>query len=684
MGLGDYKTTYEDMGELSSRSCVVSGGAQQRHWDYDELLVTRAWETLLEDRGDKHRDVPVRNTINDSWNRCASGGIDPMQSEAPISTDSDFVESLTHKNLELVRAARRPFEVIGRMLDGTGAMMVLADSDGVLIDAVGDKGTLFEGRDIHLGVGGKWTEEVVGTNGIGTALWTGEPVIVHAAEHFCSGIKSWTCAGAPIRDPFDGKIVGVVDLSGHPRIFRQHNLALVVAAAREIERALADFQHLERTRLLEAFLASAKAYRSTDSLIIVDQHNRAVYSNNMQGVTGKRLDGLLQNKNDTAQSDLSARLDEIVAKLPNDLQKNCYLQELKMDGEVRGTAIVIPQGRTLKAPATVSIECVSPTLKEQCRLIVGESAPILAAIDIACRASQAEDLTSVLIEGETGVGKELFARLIHMGSRKSADSPLIAVNCGAITKELFGSELFGHVAGAFTGALRDGKPGLFEQADGGLLCLDEIGEMPLDLQPFLLRVLEERVVHRLGESRDRPVDVKLVASTNRHLKDEVAQGRFRRDLYYRIGAVSINIPPLRERGDDVLLLIEHFGRLASVKRGGTARCFTNEALDALRAYRWPGNVRELRNFVEKMNIFAPHDLIDIDDLPADMLTSGDQQADATMANGANSFADAECQVIRKALAIEHGNLSRVAKRLGISRPTLYRKLDQFGIRREYV
>jgi len=324
-------------------------------------------------------------------------------------------------------------------------------------------------------------------------------------------------------------------------------------------------------------------------------------------------------------------------------------------------------------------------------MIVGESETLLAAIDVACRVARSSGVTSLLIEGETGVGKELFARLVHAGSGRSENDPFIALNCGAITRELFGSELFGHVDGAFTGASRDGKAGVFEQASGGVLSLDEIGELPLEIQPFLLRVLEERVVHRIGDSRGRPVDVRLVASTNRDLKQEVAAGRFRSDLYYRIGAVSIRVPALRERGEDVLLLVEHFNRQIAAKAGSDPLQFSSRALDALLAYRWPGNVRELKNLMERLHILARNSTVDLPDLPWEITTGGGSY---TTMRGDNpvamleapvcTFEDAERQAIRNALAAEGGNLSKVALRLGISRPTLYRKLEQYGIRRGFV
>lgn len=661
---------------------------------YDERITMLAWESLLEGRIEPARSsLPVRSAINDSWHRCANGGIDAQRNEAPIETDRDAVEALTRSSSELLAAAARPFEAIGKLLNGTGAMLMLADGDGVLIDAIGDKKTIYDGMDIHLGVGGKWTEDVVGTNGIGTALWTGEPVFVHAAEHFCAGIKAWTCAGAPIRDPFDGKIIGVVDLSGHPDIFRPHNIALVTAAAREIERALADSQNEERMRLLEAFIASVSNYRSKDGVMIIDRQGRAIYSNNVPVAERKRFgDTIREGARICRLPELSNSgfLDSIATALPRDIQ-SWHLCPLELDGDVRGAAFVFPKTAD-GGGALIGTRTASQRLKDERALIIGESAALRKAIEITCKIAESEDVTSLLIEGETGVGKELFARLVHTASRKSVNGPFVALNCGAITKELFGSELFGHVGGAFTGASREGKPGVFELADRGVLSLDEIGEMPLDMQPFLLRVLEERAITRLGDSRQRPVNVRLVASTNRNLKTEVESGRFRKDLFYRISTVSVQVPPLRDRGGDCVLLIEHFNRKLADRKESEPLRFSNQALDALCAYRWPGNVRELRNLVERLHLLSSNGFVGIDDLPPEIveLRQDDDVIPVTFnvapepALPVFSFEDAERQALKNALAAEHGNLSKVAQRLGVSRPTLYRKLEQFGIKRGFV
>jgi transcriptional regulator of acetoin/glycerol metabolism len=678
---------------LPTRASMGTGQLVLDRIDYDERATMRAWESFLSDEPTSVRDpVHVRSLIHDSWYRSATGGINAQGIEAPLSSDRDEIEYLTRANAELLSAARRSFASLGQLLEGTGAMLVLADSDGVLIDAIGDKKTLHDGMDIHLAIGGKWNDDAVGTNGIGTALWTGEPIFVHAAEHFCAGIKSWTCAGAPIRDPLDGKIIGVVDLSGYSPIFRPHNTALVAATARQIEKALAEQQQEQRTRLLEAFISSAPSYRRKDGLVILDHRGRAIFRNNVpDGEPSKMAHGPVDTGHGRWLLNLPSSGSEadIARALPAHL-RSCHITPLKLDGDLRGAALVFPS-----VPAASSVTVVhreeNKHLQDAVAMIVGESEALLAAVEVACRVAHSNSVASLLVEGETGVGKELFARLVHAGSRRTANDPFIAMNCGAITRELFASELFGHVAGAFTGASRDGKLGVFELANGGVLSLDEIGEMPLEIQPFLLRVLEERVVHRIGDSRDRPVDVRLVASTNRDLKQEVAAGRFRSDLYYRIAAVTIHVPALRDRGNDVLLLIEHFNQQIAKQTGNDPLEFSTDALDALLAYRWPGNVRELKNHIGWLHVVARGHDVGLHDLPEEITAPGSEPSAKSrdgiavspeMSEG--TLVEAERRAMKNALAAEGGNLSRVARRLGISRPTLYRKLDLYGIRRRFV
>ncbi len=668
-----------------SRSPAARGAAPRTaQLRYDESAMMDAWENFVAGHTTGLANPPcVRSLIENSWRRSREGGIDAGGAAAPIAEDREELHDIARKNGELIAAARPSFASLSPLLEGTGAMLVLADAEGVMIDALGDKSTLHAGVDIHLAIGGRWGECAVGTNGIGTALATGEPVFVHGAEHFCAGIKKWTCAGAPIRDPLDGAIIGVVDLSGHTNIFRPHNPVFVAALAREIEQALARQQREERTRLLETFIANSPGYTYRDGLVIVDRRGRATFVNNMRQISGARAErpALVDCGDKILEGPLTDITKAQGSTFPDALLSACHLNPLRLDGEIRGAALVFPFSASGGRSARASVPASKP--ERALDAIIGDCEALREAVDAARRVARSSPDISLLIQGETGVGKELFARVVH-GEGDRGAAPFVALNCGAITRDLFGSELFGHVGGAFTGAAKEGKVGVFELANGGVLSLDEIGEMPLEIQPFLLRVLEERVIRRIGDARDRPVDVRLIASTNRDLSAEVEEGRFRSDLYYRISAVSIYVPPLRERGDDIPLLIRHFSEKAARQNGRAVIDFTDDAMEALMAYRWPGNVRELRNLMSRFNLLSPTPIMRRQDLPREIRGEAGLRPEPTTplketAPKPQRLEDAERTAVIEALAAERGNLSKVAQRLGISRPTLYRKLYQYGI-----
>ncbi len=283
---------------------------------------------------------------------------------------------------------------------------------------------------------------------------------------------------------------------------------------------------------------------------------------------------------------------------------------------------------------------------------------------------------TVLVHGETGTGKEVVAEAIHQLSPR-ADRALVKVHCAAIPASLLESELFGHTRGSFTGAIKD-KPGLFEQAHGGTLLLDEVGEIPLEMQVKLLRVLETGEIQRIGEVRTRTIDVRVVAATNRDLEVEVAGGRFREDLFYRLSVIPIRVPPLRQRGEDVVLLAKHFLAREAAALGRAFAGFTPGALAALTGHHWPGNVRELENAVARAAALAEGTEIDVADLPDNVRGVGPAPEPGLTLPADVTFEEAERRLILHAMDLEHGNKKEAARRLGIGLATLYRKLTQYG------
>jgi two-component system response regulator HydG len=291
-------------------------------------------------------------------------------------------------------------------------------------------------------------------------------------------------------------------------------------------------------------------------------------------------------------------------------------------------------------------------------------------------AQVAPSTATVLIQGESGTGKELVARAIHAhGPRGSA--PFIAVNCAAIPENLLESELFGHEKGAFTGAVAR-KIGRFERASGGTLLLDEIADMSLVLQSKMLRAIQEREIERVGGTETIPLDVRLIAATNRNLKAEIAQGRFREDLYYRIAVVTIQLPPLADRGEDLLYLTAHFLREFGKQYGKTITSISDRALGMLRAHHWVGNVRELRNVIERAVLLADGEVLRSVDLPEEWVAGGTEETEGT-ANPLSTLREAEARHIAQVLAHTHGQIGEAARILGLHRNTLARKIREYHL-----
>jgi two-component system nitrogen regulation response regulator NtrX len=322
--------------------------------------------------------------------------------------------------------------------------------------------------------------------------------------------------------------------------------------------------------------------------------------------------------------------------------------------------------------------------------MVGDSAALKQVMAAVGRAAPTN--ATVLIQGESGVGKELVARTIHRNSLRSRDR-FVQVNCAAIPEELIESELFGHEKGSFTGATEK-QVGKFEQADRGTIFLDEVGDMSAKTQAKVLRVLQEGEVERLGSARTIKVDVRVIAATNKNLEEEIEKGTFREDLYFRLAVIPIHVPPLRERPEDIPLLVRHYMDLFSRESNARPKRITQAAMDALARYRWKGNIRELRNTVERLNIMTSGDTIDIADLPENVRSNTGgagglaspkalSESDAAKAGTLREFKENAERTFLVGKLRENGwNISKTAEVIGTPRSNLYKKLEQYQITQE--
>jgi len=639
----------------------------------DEPVVASAWERFLQDQPLERENV--RSVILASWQRSRSEAVDPARHSAPGAA-AERVHQLQRQNRDLCDAARPALEGLRDILRECGTLIMLCDPGGIILQLNGETRVRSVGEEINLATGGCWNEEVIGTNAIGTAIATGTPVQIHANEHFCLDVKRWTCAAAPILDPIGRSLLGVVDVSGVKETLHGHTLGLVMAAARQIEGELARRDVALHERLLTRAIDHFIRYAS-DFVVLVDSRGRIVRTNGNAHAAREMHDVRLPWEVGSQVPGLNLALSEVdrSCQRPEWLRPE-WLHPVKDHEGSLGTMLVIPLGArqprtTISLPSATTTQAGNDAFGE----IIGES-EVLRATKARARRIAPLDLP-VLLLGETGAGKELFARALHRAGNRAA-GPFIAVNCGALTRELLASELFGYTDGAFTGARRGGLPGKFEQADGGTLFLDEIGEMPLDMQPHLLRVLQDGVVVRLGDTRERRVSVRIIAATNRDLQREITAGRFREDLYHRLCAVSLQLPPLRERPGDIEAIIGHLNSKLASKYGCAPKQLEPPLLQALLSYRWPGNIRELQNVFEVMFALCEGNVIDTSLLPPTIAqTVKSPLAGSTSTSTPVSFGrldDMERQAILAAIEKAHGNVSMAARALGISRSTLYVKL----------
>ncbi|MFT3957197.1 MAG: sigma-54-dependent Fis family transcriptional regulator [Piscinibacter sp.] len=604
-----------------------------------------------------------------SWQRSARFGLAPSgrMPGAPHASAAQLARALEHQR-ELVAHARPVMEYLFDQTRDTDSMVILADTQGMLLQALGDASFVDRAQRVALRPGASWHEQWRGTNAIGTALVDAAPVVVHAGEHYLERNGFLTCTAAPIVDP-GGRVLGVLDISGDHRGYHRHTLALVRSAARMIEHRLFDTRHAAGLRVrLHAqpegigTVAEGLLALSDEGWITgADAAARAMLGLLPGDGLSRGIDQLLQLGMDAlwtwARQGGSA---------PHSVRRH--------DGSVLW--LRVEAGRAALALQPARAVPRSSGLNDALAALDSGDAAMHAAVDRARRVL--DKPIALLLHGESGVGKEVFARAVHASSARRG-GPFVAVNCAALPESLIEAELFGYRAGAFTGASREGAPGRFREAHGGTLFLDEIGDMPLAMQARLLRVLQDRQVMPLGGGKPVPVDFRLVCATHRHLRSELDAGRFREDLYYRLNGLTLTLPPLRERQDQ-LALIE---RLLREIAPGRELQLAPELAQAVSRYRWPGNLRQLYNALQTACALLDEGEAEIgwaqlpDDLAAELRS-------ATVPRlVADDVADLRLQserTVRQTVQACAGNLSEAARRLGISRNTLYRKLDELGLR----
>jgi transcriptional regulator of acetoin/glycerol metabolism len=634
----------------------------------NDRRIKSAWEKFF--TGGTLPSDGLRCLIDDSWRRCFSEQVDPNQEQAAPPLDEDRIALLRRRHERLISVSTPLMAQARDFLAQTGTVMILTDPEGTILDVEGDLRMRSPLENVRLIPGCNWTESVIGTNAIGTALATRQSVQIHAAEHYCAGIQQWTCSATIIRDPLDASVLGAIDISGLSRSYSRHSLALVITTAGRIESRLSRLEMERRFELLERCVARLSP-ASQEGVIVLDRRGHLVKANEKaaEALAARGIHFELHAQSRIAA--LSAEEEAGRHALPEWLPLD-WVERIGQGGRVLGSVISIPFARSRPVAVPRAGEGPGLAAAKGFDRIIGSSPALQEALQKAQHLAGSH--VPVLLLGETGVGKELFAQGIHEAGAHT-EGRFVALNCGGLSRELLASELFGYAEGAFTGARRGGMAGKIEAANGGTLFLDEIGEMPMDLQPHLLRVLEEGEIYRLGENIPRKVSFRLIAATNRDLRQEVKEGRFRMDLFYRIAVTSIRIPALRDRGgEDIRQLVEALAATLSGRHGIPAPAVDDEVIAALECYDWPGNVRELRNVVEAMLLMCRGGRLGLRDLPAELQGCAEPRPAA-----AGILGGAEQAQIRSALRRNGGNATLAARSLGIAKSTLYHKLKKYDM-----
>ena len=578
-------------------------------------------------------------------------------------------------------------ETLYDQIINTHNMVLLTDADGLIMHTLGDDDFLEKANRVALNPGVAWSEESKGTNAIGTAIAEQKPMMIHADEHYLRVNHFRTCSAAPILD-YQGKVIGVLDVTGDKGSFHKHTMALVRMSAQMIENQLflATFQDAFTLHfhprpefigtLMEGIASFTPSGRFLSAnrvgLFHLDLSMVALQSHTFSSLFGLPVSALFDHYRTSAPGLLNLCLNNgvrVYGRAQFRLHNNVFQHVVKTNGKSdneTGTSRTHAEQASRRLSGLRYLNTGDPqvaTLIDKVQKVLGRDIPIL-------------------VVGETGTGKELLAQAIHKDSPR-ANGPFVVVNCASIPETLIESELFGYEDGAFTGARKKGSVGKILQANGGTLFLDEIGDMPLNLQARLLRVLQERMVTPLGSTKSIAVNVELICATNCNLRDMIARGEFRKDLYYRMNGLVVRLPPLRER-TDLEPVVE---KILAAESSDVRHTVAPEIMDLFKKHSWPGNFRQLTNLLRTAMVMAGDEPeIRREHLPEDFLDEIEiTQIECNEVNKSLNYTehgfdgDAKLEkmklsAIQKALEANHGNVSATAKALGVSRNTIYRKI----------
>lgn len=621
----------------------------------------------------------LKLSIERSHERCKKWGINLEQVYSRKILNEVELQKKIASNRELILTSAPYMEMLTEVTKDFEFFALLTDGEGCILNSIGNEKILSEAFAMKMVPGAFMDEEYMGTNAMSMVIKNESPVKILGKDHFVKAYHKWGCCAAPIRDE-NKKIVGVLDLTGYAKNIQSHTLGMVMAAATAIEELIITKKNNVLQNLTSKHMKTIFD-RIPVALILSDENGKIKMCNRK----GLHMFGSKENKLKIEDmSELIEDWDEIRKSIyiGESVSQKVNIHALRDNFRCKLTASPIYNSEEDVIEIIYIFEelgkssAKNKSAAQNCRAfytfdkIIGEDENFLKIVEYAKKISDSK--STILVMGESGTGKEVFAQSIHnYGSR--SDGPFVALNCGAIPKQLIEAELFGYEDGAFTGAKKGGNIGNFEMADGGTIFLDEIGEMPLDMQTRLLRVVQEGTITRIGSSKPISVDIRIIAATNRDLKKEVENGGFRKDLYYRLNVLPIYLPPLRQRRSDILLLAKYFFKSISKRLNKTDIRIPEQYINNMMSYDWPGNIRELENVIELV--------INTESIPAHYFKEEccDIEPFVELKEEPLDLAYIEKRHLIKVLKKYKANITHCAQVLNITRNTLYNKIKKYNI-----
>ena len=658
-------------------------------WVQFKEKTSQEWDRFIHGADDIDISM-IPPVILESWRRSKENKINPLGEPQNKILTGDALQQLLDDNKQFIDISQPFLNRLSQSMKTTSFIVSLFDRNGYILQVIQN--------DLYINItrlskwypGVLWSEEYAGNNAIGTVLKQKKPIQIIGAQHYLQWCHQAAASSAPVID-LDGKIIGGIAIvallfGAHP-----HTLGMAIAAAHAIENELKIQETLNQ--LKTAFHETDMAYSLQKAIITsipealiavnaegrinaINKRAQELFGLEDQDVSGKLLRDIYKGEANQPFLDLIDRHDAFSdrdmkihsSKGPIDFTITCN-SIYSSSGSSSGKVIIFSEIQRIKSLVN---KFVGAKASLHFKDIYGKNEKFKSIIAEAAVVSKSA--SNVLLLGESGTGKDIIAQAIHNASARK-NGPYVAINCAAIPRDLIASELFGHEEGAFTGSRRGGRQGKFELADGGTIFLDEIAETPLEIQAVLLRVIEDKCIVRIGGNQIRAVNVRIIAATNKDLIEEVGKGKFRKDLYYRLNVFNIHLPPLRERTDDIPLLVDLYIKKYETALGKTIGSVDEEIWNIFLQYSWPGNIRELQNVVERMVNYASSNHLTVDLIPHEIL---DVDQTHRYHLDLDSPETIEKRLIRHLMTLKF-NKNEIAEQLNISRATLFRKMKKYGL-----